>query len=495
MLAIRCDADSHLGLGHLVRCAALASEARALGEESVFFMREPSPRVLGFAAQASGSEVVSVADCEASSLATRAAALDCSAVIVDGYGFAPEFYSRLRDTFSVVAIDDLADRALDVDFVVNQNPYAMALDYRVGKKTTLLLGPEYALVRPEFRRRRKLGPAPRSTSVRHLLVMMGGADAGGFTRRIVGALCSFEGRVTVVIGPAATEVGELRRLANGAPQVELLEGVHDMPALIASADLGIVGAGGTTWEFAVLGIPVLHVVLAPNQVKLARACESEGLSRSLGEPHRLSDTVIQEAVLELAADEDLRARMGRLGRQLVDGLGPRRVLAAIGVEGACGLCLRRARAADVRLVWQINNEAEVRRQSISTAAIPWVAHEKWYEEALQSPSRSLWIVEEYGQARGVVRLDVEGKQGVISIALAPEARARGIGSETIRQGCRRLLDSDAQLDTVVAWVRPGNAASVAAFRRAGFELEEAARRQDVDLERYVLRHEVSHAID
>lgn len=49
-------------------------------------------------------------------------------------------------------IDDLADRAHDFDILLDQSPGRVTADYRdfVQSDTRLLLGPQYALLRPKF---------------------------------------------------------------------------------------------------------------------------------------------------------------------------------------------------------------------------------------------------------------------------------------------------------------------------------------------------------
>ena len=74
----------------------------------------------------------------------------------------------------LMVIDDLADRALEADVILNQNFFAETLRYDT-REAKLLLGPKYALVDPLFfeaRRKREAAGRPR------VLISFGGSDDG-----------------------------------------------------------------------------------------------------------------------------------------------------------------------------------------------------------------------------------------------------------------------------------------------------------------------------
>jgi RimJ/RimL family protein N-acetyltransferase len=76
----------------------------------------------------------------------------------------------------------------------------------------------------------------------------------------------------------------------------------------------------------------------------------------------------------------------------------------------------------------------------------------------------MWIVEHDGAPVGVVRLDPGADVTWISIALAPEARGRGIGRRAIRAAC------EAHAQPIYASIRVHNTTSRGAFEACGFVL-------------------------
>ena len=148
------------------------------------------------------------------------------------------------------------------------------------------------------------------------------------------------------------------------------------------------------------------------------------------------------------------------------------------------IALRRAGLEDARFVWEVNNHPSVRAQSISTADIPWESHLPWFERKLGDARARFYVVNLEGADVGVVRIDEAADEAVISIAVRPEARGRGVGAEAIAAATRALHDERPELP-VVAWVRPSNAASLVAFTRAGYVASGSDVQDGVELARLV----------
>jgi CMP-N-acetylneuraminic acid synthetase/RimJ/RimL family protein N-acetyltransferase len=141
--------------------------------------------------------------------------------------------------------------------------------------------------------------------------------------------------------------------------------------------------------------------------------------------------------------------------------------------------LRPVTAADRLALWRWRNDPATRRASFDRREIPLEEHTRWLERSLALRERKLWIVVAGAAAVGTVRLDVEDRAGTVSIALAPQARGRGLGVAALHalagEGFGPL-----GLATLRARVRPDNRASLAAFRRAGYVVR-GRTRQAVEL--------------
>jgi CMP-N-acetylneuraminic acid synthetase/RimJ/RimL family protein N-acetyltransferase len=129
--------------------------------------------------------------------------------------------------------------------------------------------------------------------------------------------------------------------------------------------------------------------------------------------------------------------------------------------------LRPATAADGQAIRGWRNHPTTRRASFDQREIGPDEHALWLERSLARADRKLWIVHAAGADVGVVRLDLDGRAGEVSIALAPEARGRGLGTAALRALAFEAF-GPLRLAALRARVKRGNRASLAAFRRAGF---------------------------
>lgn len=132
------------------------------------------------------------------------------------------------------------------------------------------------------------------------------------------------------------------------------------------------------------------------------------------------------------------------------------------------ITLRSVTLADADLLFAWRNDAETRRASHQSALITEEEHRSWLKQSLANPTRQLYVVEENGFAVGTMRTDLENDTCVLSWAVAPDARGRGVAKRMVA-----LLVSQIQ-GSVRAEIKVDNAASVKVAEYAGlaFEREE-----------------------
>jgi UDP-2,4-diacetamido-2,4,6-trideoxy-beta-L-altropyranose hydrolase len=334
-VAIRADAGPDIGLGHTRRCLTLAGALRELGVECFF----------AFAGDRAAREWLETADFEV--VATEPAlggALEhprvrqARVILVDSPSLGPADLTRLTAAGQrVVVIDDLADHALPVDLVVNAAAGAERLPYRGAPRTRFLLGPRYALLRPQFG---QAGARSVPDRARRILVTVGGGDPGDLTSRLVEWAARALGEVEqdVVVGPFAGRSAALRRAVEATGgRVALHEDPKDIAGLMLAADLALCGGGQTTYELAATGTPALAIRLAENQTLNLTSLAEAGTLDWVGDVGNADlEAKIGRALAGIADDPTRRAQMSRQGRALVDGRGAARVARAVADLGVAG---------------------------------------------------------------------------------------------------------------------------------------------------------------
>jgi spore coat polysaccharide biosynthesis protein SpsF len=127
------------------------------------------------------------------------------------------------------------------------------------------------------------------------------------------------------------------------------------------------------------------------------------------------------------------------------------------------ITLRRADLTDRERVFEYNFASDVRAVSGSTTAVSYLDHVRWYGRRIIDPASPIWIIEQYGEPVGTVRIDArDGVNARISIALAPGARGHGIGRKAIQVACTKWCGA------VVAEIHESNTRSSACFTACGF---------------------------
>jgi RimJ/RimL family protein N-acetyltransferase len=136
------------------------------------------------------------------------------------------------------------------------------------------------------------------------------------------------------------------------------------------------------------------------------------------------------------------------------------------------IALRPATADDARLLLDWRNDPDARAASFDQEEIDMGQHREWLAGRLADPGCALFVVEREGLPSGSVRLEREGPDSAeIHIAIAPEARGSGVAGAALREASERVGEL-LGVAVVRARVKPGNEASLRAFRTAGFEREE-----------------------
>ncbi len=347
VLVIRADASPAIGTGHAMRCLALAEVfAQETRGHAIFLMAPPGDAFTARAA-AAGAEVRPLAapaasDGDRQETAAISRAVGASWVVLDSYAFDGDFQAGLvADGHRVLALDDHGHAGhYAAQLVLNPNPGADAALYRERRPhTRLLLGPQFALLRDEFRGWSVPRPAvaPRA---RRVVITFGGSDPDNVSLRVLDGLAAVAGPLEVVllVGAANPHQAALRAAAERSPHpVQIAIDVRAMAPCLAAADLAVAAAGGTLLELARVGTPQIAIVVADNQEPGAAAVARAGAAINLGWHADLDAAAIAAEVSALADDSERRNELSRRGLAIADGRGALRVLAAMQSPAATGL--------------------------------------------------------------------------------------------------------------------------------------------------------------
>lgn len=460
-----------MGVGHVMRCLALAQAWKLRGGDVVLLTHVEAPALLQ-RLRDEGLELQPLQEAQGSleevaEVVNLAAEYQAKWLVLDGYHFTPAYRAALKVSgLRLLIIDDLADTDLSAaDILLNQNAYAKAEMYPSASR--LLLGSPHALLRREFLPWRcKRSPEPETAQ--EVLITLGGGDPDNVTLRVLHLLAGMTDRrlvLKVIVGSANRQVESLRAARPMNHEVEMLVNPPNLPELMCHAHVAISASGSSCWELACLGLPMLLIITADNQRGVAARLEELGLAVCLGWHEDFPKVGTLECLRAFLDDATRRRRMSKEARLLVDGRGAGRVVEAM---LAYPLTLRRAMPEDDRLLWEWVNDPAVRASAFSTDPVPWEGHQGWFARRLADRDCVIFIgLDVGGVPIGQVRFEGAAETATVDVSVAPEQRGKGCAPRLLRLAAAALFD-DPRWQTVQAWIKPENLASRQAFERAGF---------------------------
>jgi UDP-2,4-diacetamido-2,4,6-trideoxy-beta-L-altropyranose hydrolase len=320
-ITFRADGDEKKGMGHLMRCSAIAAEF-IRQRDSVCFYSEYESNGLGWLREKGFTAVElkqhgSVSE-EAIELSTYLGKENTDVVFVDSYWLTDEYFVILkRSGVIVVAIDDSSSNyRYQCDVIVNDNFDAADKDYSFSSVRLKLLGDKYNILRQEFL---ETSPAPFHEKVENLLITMGGADVRNFSPVAIEALSEFKDiTIKVIYGPLMGNMAEIKRATKLCrSKVEIIKNPISMANVMSQCDIAISAGGGTVKELFAMGVVPLFVLQSDNQFPLKQILDRHNLSVVLGSYTDVDCFILREAVKNLIETPVERKRIRQKILQLV----------------------------------------------------------------------------------------------------------------------------------------------------------------------------------
>lgn len=334
---VRADASSSIGSGHVMRCLTVADALAAEEARVEFVCRETDGNLIEYIEAQRGFRTHRLpreTSPEQDAVGTAAFAQQGERpawLVVDHYGLDHVWEREQRSSVNrILAIDDLADRLHDCDLLLDQNynEFRNRYEHLVPATCTILLGPQFALLRPEFATIRA-NTSPRTGTPRRILVSFGGSDPTGETIKVLDQFQQTTNpekfSIACVVGAGNARLAEVGAMVEAMPNVELYVQTTEMARLISEAEIGVGAGGSTIWERFCLGLPTLTAAVAEHQERACKLLARLGYLYYAGNPNlvkidyvELLDQVINDVEGRLAMSQDIMA--------IVDGLGVHRVI-------------------------------------------------------------------------------------------------------------------------------------------------------------------------
>jgi UDP-2,4-diacetamido-2,4,6-trideoxy-beta-L-altropyranose hydrolase len=482
----RVDASLQMGTGHVMRCLTLAQVLKENGADAEFICRKHKGNLID-KIRLSGFNVHELEVFEETEVDNKLAhshwlgatqqqdADDCieilkaekpNWIIVDHYALDEQWQKRLKPYYEkLMVIDDLADRKHQCDILLDQTFGRQQEDYSAftPKDCQLLLGSQYALLRPEFAKWRPYSLKRRGKpAFKQLLINMGGVDVDNVTENVLDELkiCNLPNdiNITVIMGGSAPHLESVKSKANALPyKTKIKVDVDNMAELMANADMAIGAGGSTTWERCCLGLPTIQIVVADNQIDIAKNLDSINVIQLHDSKYQLSKG-IDNILFSIN-------KMSLASSSIVDSGGASRVAKFItSKENFVDLFfMRPAELKDVNFAYSLQTK-EIRKYFVNTDIPSMNHHIEWFQKIINSPISQLFVLMLGAHQAGVLRVDnLKSRELEVSIIISPSYSGQGLAKKALK-GIGSLTTSK----VLKAIIHNNNIPSKNLFNRSGY---------------------------
>ncbi|MEP1552261.1 UDP-2,4-diacetamido-2,4,6-trideoxy-beta-L-altropyranose hydrolase [Paraglaciecola sp.] len=324
-IVFRVEGDPNIGLGHVMRCLALAQSLISSGHTAVFLMSKSSQSFCQNRFDWVGDIlplITNEAQDEASWVQLQCIELKADWLVLDGYQFTQGYRQALvTHHYRLAIFDDINNSGnLYADVVINGVSNGGALNYEAtAPHAQLAVGKGYQVLRQEF-----LQLSDRSWSRRRgLTLMFGGSDPHNLTLSVLEALAKYHVAIpiTVITGAAYRNLNELSKfIASCDLPVTHYHDCHTMADVLANSCLALSAAGGSQFELLACATPAILLVVADNQKRASEEAKKQGWCQVLNHQEQTSEQLVKHC-LALWGDADALFSMHQhaLKQAVIDG--------------------------------------------------------------------------------------------------------------------------------------------------------------------------------
>ncbi|KAA6440707.1 UDP-2,4-diacetamido-2,4,6-trideoxy-beta-L-altropyranose hydrolase [Dyadobacter flavalbus] len=460
-LYIRTDGSSSIGLGHLVRCIALA---KMLVENfDIHFACKQIPDSIIDEIRHAGFAFMRLQNDEA----LLAVLSPKDLVVVDSYELESDYQLAVKKIgCQLVSIDDLHEKPSFADLILNHTPCVSPNEYDAQPYTQFALGPDYALIRPAFLELARM--KKQQTASGSVLICFGGSDSRNLTRTALNVVLTFSqfSKICIVTGAAYSHQESLAAILNEHDNVIHYSNIsaEDMAGQMSEAELCIVPASGILTEALTSGAKIISGMYVDNQ-------------RFVFENYKKANAFISAEDFSeeniLSAVEKYFSQQSSENAKLVDGKSGERIKKLFQqLVSEQNFQLRRLTNNDAEITYHWASDQQVRRYSLNKSTIHFADHVDWLSRKSTDPECIFYIALYYGKPVGSIRFDLHGEEAVISYLLDPDYHGQGLGAVLLKKGILSLCENTGQMITRISGiVMPDNISSCKTFERFGFTKE------------------------
>lgn len=300
-VVFRVEGELSIGLGHVMRCMALAQSLIKSGHEAFFIMSQASQQYCQNRTDWLG-KILLLPDIDKSAepqwLNKQCIDLSADWLVLDGYQFEQLYRHSLQSNmFKLAVFDDMNNSgALYADMVINGALNAGLHNYQLtAPKALLAVGQDYRVLRQEFIQLTNKAWSGRKT----LTLMFGGSDPQNLTILCLQSLRKVKVSmpITIITGAAYDGLDELVDLIKSSGlAITHLHDCQNMADVLINTKLALSAAGGSQFELLACATPSLLVVVAENQKNASQDAANQGWCQVVNSADLGADEIVMHCL-------------------------------------------------------------------------------------------------------------------------------------------------------------------------------------------------------
>lgn len=319
-IIFRADGNNQLGLGHIYRCISMIQ--MLAGEfDCLFITNNPDNKVIDLIRGNCTLHIIFVRNRGDEIVALKGVLSADDIFVIDGYDFDTEYQKQIKQRVKkLVMIDDMAQMHFFADVVINHGGAPLINIYKKEKRTTLLTGFNYLIVRNEFlqaaRKPRKIN------NITTVFICMGGSDPFHMTTKALKACLGidFITRIIIVTGIGYCDQSELDSVIKSNRTKYIIHksniDASMMISLLNESEIAICPSSGIALEVCCVKVGLLCGTVIENQDGLNRQLAEDGCCISLGNLNYISITELISVMQQFNDLNFIRTMMNRQSKKI-----------------------------------------------------------------------------------------------------------------------------------------------------------------------------------
>lgn len=314
---IRADGSTEIGKGHLMRCKTLFEALQNKDQKAAFVTVDNEVSRKLFSSH-KNIFFISQENCLKPNEWPKS-----KLYIVDLYNYDEPLYQLIRNEGceKVFIFDDEIFKLPKISGVINHNIYADNSSY--SDDIHKLCGSKYFLLRQELAQIKNDIGSKRN----NVFICTGGSDPENQSLKIAKLVRkSTERNIDLVLGVPDDQVIEECESIEGIKVYVDPENIQD---IIKSAKYAVSGAGTLAYELAYFGVPSVLIVLADNQMKIAKSFAEKSAGINVGFFKTLSNKKFNDAISLMESTKMEIEKYSKSCKSIIDGKGSDRLVKAL----------------------------------------------------------------------------------------------------------------------------------------------------------------------